>query len=554
MKSLLLVLAMATAACAADAPFDVQKDGFAFPNYANSDDIENLTPVEMVRLFGETVHAGGEGENLELVPVAEEWMEEINRVIDIGHCEGLAVLSSLFYLREQKASDFGAPTPHELTLEENSKLQREIALWWATQLTDTTRAARLKLAPNEALEILRGSLPQTTPDKSYTIQIWMPDHTRGHAITPARIVDVDEGHARIIVYDNNFPSQERFIEVDRTANSWSYSTQVNPSEQMNAYTGDAETKTLMLTPCGVREKVQELAIFGEPPFSEDEGLTRPSEDEAKPGDEAPDDDDEAGAAPDPMQSTRSEKKYATGKYEMEIALTGEGVDLLIKDKEGHRLGAVAGKIVNEIPGADVIRPLGGIKAVLKGLEQPRYRVPGGPDYQITLTGTAASPKPVRVSCLNRGAELVVEDITIEKGQTDTVYFSPDGTRVAYRPSGDEHPTLTAGFASKGPDFEITTYGVETSPGATVALEIVPKTGTAKLQVLGSKGTATVAVEVERAAKDGVWNFKNDGVELEGNDAAYLHFASWRGPKEPMRVDIDKGGDGKLDSVTKLSSK
>lgn len=281
------------------------------------------------------------------------------------------------------------------------------------------------------------------------------------------------------------------------------------------------------------------------------GLTRPSEDATRPGDEAPDDDDEgAGAAPDPMQSTSSEKKYATGTYEMEIALTGEGVDLLIQDKEGHRLGAVGGKIVNETPGADVIRPLGGIRAALKGLEQPRYRVPGGPDY----TGTAGSPKPVRVSCLNRGAELVVEDITIEKGQTDTVYFSPDGTRAAYRPSGDEHPTLAAGFASKGPDFEITTYGVETSPGATVTLEIVPMTGTAKLEVLGSKGTATVAVEVERAARGGVWNFKNDGLELEGNDAAYLHFASWKGPKEPMTVDIDKGVDAKLDSVTRLPSK
>lgn len=79
MKSCLLLLALASAACAAGAPFDVRTDGSSFPNYANSDEIENLTPVEMVRLFGETVHAGGEGENLELVPAAEEWMEEINR-------------------------------------------------------------------------------------------------------------------------------------------------------------------------------------------------------------------------------------------------------------------------------------------------------------------------------------------------------------------------------------------------------------------------------------------------------------------------------------------
>jgi hypothetical protein len=173
------------------------------------------------------------------------------------------------------------------------------------------------------------------------------------------------------------------------------------------------------------------------------------------------------------------------------------------------------------------------------------------DYAITVTGTADAPEPVRVACLNRGTELVVEDITVEKGKSDSVFFSPDGTRVAYRPSGEEHPTLIAGYESKGPDYEITAHGVETSPGAMVELEIIPHTGCAKVQVLDDKETATVEIEIERLAHDGAMQYENDDLKLEPNDAAYFHFASWPGGKEPMSVDFDKGGEGKIDSVTKF---
>ena len=593
-----LFVGLSAAALAQDSGFHVQTNGFGFRNYGNSDELTNLTPADLVRMFGPGVNATPDSGEVNLVPAAEEWMEEKNAAIGGGHCEGLAVLSYLFHLGESKPEDFGAESANALKLDENVKLQREVAYWWATQCTDTTRAARIAHTPKETVEILRAALPQKDPEKAYVVEFWMRDGTAGHAVTPYAVVDTDDTHSHIMIYDNNFPNQERFIQVDRGADTWSYSTAANPAASENAYEGDAGTRTLCLTPCAVRLKVQECAFLGIPPYSEDEGLEHPSDDKEKPGDETPDDpEDEAapdddgdgagmmgtapaaspspaaaeeehttGAAPaaspsaaapahhhhkDSMHSTPSEKKYSAGNYTMDIALTGEGADLLIKDPKGHRLGFDNGKLVSEIPGAEVLR-VTNAKAPGKR-EEPSFRVPGGVDYLVTLTGTAATPEAVRVSCLNRGAELVVEDITVAQGKTDTVYFSPDGTRVAYRPSGEEHPSLVAGYESKGPDYEITAHGVETSPGAMVELEIISKTGCAKVQVLDSKETASVEVEIERLAHDGASKYENHDLKLEPNDAAYFHFASWKGGDTAMSVDFDKGGDGKVDSVQQFAN-
>ena len=84
-----LVLCAVSPAFAADEAFRVQTSGFKFRNYANNDEITNLTPEEMVRLFGPAVNARGDGSEITLTPAAEEWMDWVNEAINIGHCEGL---------------------------------------------------------------------------------------------------------------------------------------------------------------------------------------------------------------------------------------------------------------------------------------------------------------------------------------------------------------------------------------------------------------------------------------------------------------------------------
>lgn len=542
------LLVMLAAVSGDDSGFRPDPQGFSFENYGNADGIINLTPAEIVRMFGPAARAGGDGDDVELVPAAQEWMDQTNSAMDGGHCEGLAVLSYLFHIHQLNPSDFGAESVHDLKLEGNEALQREIAYWWATQMTETTHRQEYKLTPVEVLDRLRDGLADNAPDTAYSIGIYKPDGSDGHAMTPFAITDVDDKISHIMIYDNNFPDQERFVEVDREANTWKYTTATNPNEPTSEYTGDASTKSLTITPCAVRMGTQVADFLANAPWADEEGLTKPQEDGIEPGAKIP---QEEGEAKDPMVSSTSElANDAEGEYSLEITLSGEGADLLITAPDGKRLGFDGNVLVNEIPGASVILPRGGTNskgaALLDDDVEPRYMVPGGAGYIVRITGTTGTEEPVEVSCLGPGTELVVEDISLEPGQVDEVFFSSDGSRILYQPGGEEHPTLIAGYQADGADYEILARGVEASPGAMVELEIAYEYGCATVQVHESTVPAGVEIQVDRYGDEGLSTFWCDDLELAAGDVAYFHFASWDGDKSPMEVDLDRGGDGEID--------
>lgn len=72
-------------------------------------------------------------------------MEWANSTMKNGHCEGLAALSLLMYEGKIRPQDFGAERAADLNLEGNTKLQREIAYWYATGLVDRTPRSKLPL-------------------------------------------------------------------------------------------------------------------------------------------------------------------------------------------------------------------------------------------------------------------------------------------------------------------------------------------------------------------------------------------------------------------------
>ncbi len=568
-----------------DSGFRPGDNGFSFRNYVNDDNIENLTPAEVVRLFGPAANASEDGEEIELVPAAQQWMEDTNELINIGHCEGMAVLSYLFHLGVQNPARFGAESVNDLKLQGNSALQREIAFWWATQLTDTTREKRLVLTPSQVVERLREGLPAEDPQKAFSIGIWMPDGSGGHAVTPYAVVDTGDSISRIMVYDNNFPDQERFIEVDREEETWRYSTATNPTQSTNNYVGNAQTRTLIITPCSARLQLHTADFLDEAPWADDDGIEKDEADDLDPGDEVSDEDEDDGEneaenqeeeedeggetgsansertgvetkkpdSADRMRSTPSERGWIIKKpFKIELTLAGKGVQMLITDGEGKRTGYENGVFVNEIPGAEVVRIIG--EWVPVETPEPKYRLPADKDYKIALTRIRDASDSVSISCLGRGTSLEIDDIAIEKGQIDTMFFSPDGSRVVYRPSGDEHPSLSVGFQGKTHDYEITVMGVETSPGASIELEIKPKIGCAKLQVYDSKIPATVEVEARRLGAGRKAVFRNDELMLEPDSAAYLDFAEWKGDNAPFKISIDKNGNGKIDVKTEHQNK
>src|SRR5262249_46235282 len=143
------------------------------------------------------------------------------------------------------------------------------------------------------------------PNKSYDIGFYMRDGSGGHAVTPIGVQDIDAKHSRIVIYDNNFPGQDRHIEIDTEANTWRYSTAADPNDAVNDYEGDAETKSLDLTPDSARLGTHHADFLEDAPFSEDTGLEQPTEDTYAVGDEVADDDESESEAADSSGSKGS---------------------------------------------------------------------------------------------------------------------------------------------------------------------------------------------------------------------------------------------------------
>ena len=103
----------------ADTGFRPGKDGYRFENQGGA--YPRTPPVltsagrrEDVRQ--RRVHQGGDA-NCKLKPVATEWMGMVNRAMNAGQCEGMAVSSLAFYKKVYNPASFAprAKSVHDLT-------------------------------------------------------------------------------------------------------------------------------------------------------------------------------------------------------------------------------------------------------------------------------------------------------------------------------------------------------------------------------------------------------------------------------------------------------
>ena len=243
----------------ADTGFRVGKDGFSFENYGaqvcssgysmwGATDcyrVENLTSEEMVRLYGtqvcKSVDANGK---CTLTKVAERWMNEINSVVANGHCEGMAVLSSLFYSGIENPADFGASSVSRLQLKNNRPLQREIAYWFTTQwFMDDYLIKHFKSDPDTVIPL--GIYSCARSNSFYGNGC---TQTAGHAIAAYAVIDRGNGIYYVMVYDNNYPNEEKYIIIDTNKNSWSYKTSTNPWSSAGDYSGQGKTNQIQIGP------------------------------------------------------------------------------------------------------------------------------------------------------------------------------------------------------------------------------------------------------------------------------------------------------------------
>jgi hypothetical protein len=443
----------------ADDGFRPQLDGFAFENYGNDAGPVNLTAANVQDIFGPAVCASGAGASCRLIPQAAMWMTRVNASMANGHCMGFSVTALRFFAHQIAPDSYGARTTIGLQIRGNDPLQSLIAEDFAYQDLPSVTSRAVFGTPDHVLAVLIGALRGGR--QLYTLGILKADGSGGHAITPFAVEDRGNGKMAILVYDNNFPGVVRKVDVDTRADTWHYLGGVNPSDTGEIYAGDAKTQSMGLFPTTPGEGTQPC------PFCAAKGQL-------------------------PGKPTVLDRLHY-----VEVAVTAKGNDhphLLFIDPQGRRTGYLGGKLVNEIPGMQVISDYS--VQNWRAAPEPVYHLPlDHPTLRVLIDGSGLQhPAITQLQVNGAGLVFYVQDIHVVPGQQDAMVLPAGDLAIAYVPGGrfPASPTLGVQFpqlipgTDQGRLITIATGWLDFKPGSPVTLAILPRTGTAEVSLAGAR--------------------------------------------------------------------
>jgi hypothetical protein len=505
--------------------FDPKVDGFGFENYGNEGDWEDdLTAADLIKLFGadEVCEEGSNENDCVLYETAQEWLNEQLKGMDGGHCEGMAVASLRFY----EGKDFqGKKGPHSFQggaesvfdLKRNGSVRNYIAHYFVTQfldeVSDPTRETSQK-KPSEVLDLLVEEMKNGKDTSTLGIyKLKNGERADGHAITPIGVEEVGDDEYRILVYDNNYPGETKFITLNKKEDTWRYRTSTKPGEQEDDYEGDASSHTLELTSNSLRDPAEPFQC----PF----------------GDESESKSNHA--------ALRSSHTRLLG-----FAMEGQG-DMLITDDTGKRVGFDfnSKKFVNEAPGSKVIFEKGGLhKNVPPEIEMPIHG--SNKPYTIAVSGKTLK-HGVDADLVVDGPGFVVgfKHIMLDPGETLTMGVTPDGRELSFTGSQDGQTPdifITVESGHKHPSYEFDIGGLKLNPGKMVTMRLdLPKQKLFFKDNDGKKDKYTV--KVVRVNPDGGKSYyEHDGLSIGKADNYEMDFSKWDG-KGGMCFEEDEEDNG-----------
>lgn len=255
-RSETVVITCTTDVCVDDG-FDVQQDGFSFPNWNDVDTPHSSVDIQMlVTMFGHSmVCQPGPTTSCTPTPRALHLIDEWNTALRGGRCEGMAVLSERMFidLVQPNVFDSSVRTAAQLS-RGNRQLENEITFWWATQFTDDVSAIAHTSRQHSPSAIVQQLVHGLSTSVGYTLALY--DHGMGHSFTPFAVSETSDGW-RIHVYDNNYPGVENHIDVNSSTEQWTYIPQHTAAENGALEANDAKqwtgsTGAIELTPMSVR--------------------------------------------------------------------------------------------------------------------------------------------------------------------------------------------------------------------------------------------------------------------------------------------------------------
>ena len=463
--------------------FAPQPDGLGFRNYGASYPEGAFTIAELRAQFGDAVCSRIDGERCVPTAAAAQWIADRNADMSAGHCIGFTVTSYRFLEGDLQPEAFSAVADVPFQIDRNVPIMRTIAANGALYWAQSVWSQEVSGTPREVLEALLAL------GEPVDLSIFLPGLSGGHSLLAYGVEEVGPEQYHILVYDNNFPGAEAFVEVDTAANTWRYAHgAVNPDQTPLVYEGDAETQTLRFIP-----------------FSAYEAATCPF------------------CAADELPEDASEHTL--------LSFLGNG-DVLVETALG-RIGFVKGKFINEIPGASFIFPRG----QMAGEGMPAMVLPGEvDDFTMQFNGLE------RVSTLNPALSVVVDQLTAVPEQSELAVDEAE-QRMAFQAGGAQSPAMVATSHQDAADYRVALLGLAFEDGQRVALgQAADGSG---LIVAGKDVDASEAtLLITRLTDEGEAVFATTAVDSAQGDVR-LDLAGWNG-LDAMTVTVDADNDGRFD--------
>ena len=349
----------------------------------------------------------------------------------------------------------------------------------------------------------------TKDGETYTIGIFKRDGSGGHAITPFAVQDNGDGTFAVLVYDNNYPEQTRSLTIDANANTWSYEASINPQVVSELYEGDANTKSLALTPTSIRLNTQNC------PFCEQTVSHKPGPGLAVPAQE----------------------------YN-QVYLDGEG-HLIVADEQGNRLGIIDGKLINEIPGARVTL----LRTASSWDDQPDpvYWIPDGKNFIATIDGNSINEETATdLVMIGPGFSIGVEGITLSPNQQDTITFLPQDEAISYETENAESPNIVVGIEQPAADYYFEVQGTDMQGGGTITVLLNSKDGDLIINSEKLKNEGHFDMYLTRITEEEEETYSAEELALKAGSLVYVNYAEWQGNGTSIYFGADTNGDGTID--------
>ncbi|MGC1376157.1 MAG: hypothetical protein WA821_08045 [Anaerolineales bacterium] len=493
-------------------------NGFSYQNYGDTGvtpggdtfPVVNLTSVEMRRLFGDAVCAApAAGDNTcVLTPPAQQWMDQNNASMQGGHCEGFAVLSQMIFGGQVDPNQFGAATAADLKIQGNEPLQRELAYWWTTQ--GPTWQLQQILAPKDAVNYLTDQYTKD-PKDLFRLGIMKEDKTGGHAITAYAVADQGNGITWIMVYDNNYPGQERHITVDMNANTWEYEASINPSVAPDLYKGSVTNPILIAAD---QPRLQKFPC----------DFCSPSASASKGG-----------------------NHVAAGTPKFNEIWTEGYVNIELQDEKGRKIGYdEKGNFVDEITEANLQPVLAGPLSEVP----PVIDMPVGLGFTTYIYGDSkAADEPASVTMIGQGFYIGIDGLLMAPEQLDQLTFDGEGDAMTYTTDAQESPFIVVGIEKEKADFELQLKATKVSKGTDINVLFDQKEETFAFETT-SDAPAEFELSITRIDADGKEETFSNGdtpIKIDPGKLMYFYFGKWGGQGSNLEVGFDANGDGTIEA-------